>query len=424
MVFSSVPAWLQALEQRHPLAIELGLERVGQVARRLDLLHWDIPVITVAGTNGKGSTVATLRAVAAAAGWRAGVYTSPHLLRFHERMVFAGEEIRDDQLHAALEAVEAARGDVSLTYFEHTTLAAFWWFRQCQPDLLILEIGLGGRLDVVNLIDPTVAVITSVDLDHQAFLGDTRAEIAREKAGIVRDGRPVVLGESDPEPGMLAQIAARGCPVWQAGRDFSVRDTDVMSASGRGMTWCWQGRDIILTDLPRPAVALANAATALAALAALAEVGGPQVTVDAVRAGLAGVQLAGRCQRLPGQPEVWLDVGHNPHGVRFLWQQLPAPRPGQDTHAVLAMLADKDIPGVIAASRGHVRHWWLAGLDVPRGASAQLLAECLQNAGLTADGVHETVQDALQAARQQAREGDRIVVFGSFHTVGAVLAIE
>lgn len=413
MTFPTLDAWLQALEQRHHAAIELGLERVGAVADRLQARHFQAPVVTVGGTNGKGSTVATLVAIARAAGWRVLSYTSPHLLRFNERICRDGQSITDAELLAALEAVEAAREGISLTYFEHTTLAAFWWMQRQSPDLVVLEVGLGGRLDAVNLVDADVAVITSVDLDHQDWLGDTRELIAREKAGIMRAGRPVVLGEREPLPVLLDAAATLAAPTLVKGLDY-----DFAVAEGN---WSWRG-GARLDALPLPQVACENAATALAALQALASVRALRADDDAIRAGLAAVSVHGRAQRVATAPEVWLDVGHNPHGVRFLWQHLPSPAAGQETHAVLAMLRDKDIAGVIAASASHVTHWWLAGLDVPRGCSLDDLAAALRAQGLEPAGMSTGVTDALAAARQRARAEDRIIVFGSFYTVSAVLA--
>lgn len=417
MSLFSKAAWLHTLEQRHPRAIDMGLARVGVVADRLGARHFDAPVITVAGTNGKGSTVATLVAVGRAAGWRVAHYTSPHLVDFNERIGINGVLITDHELVAALDAVEAVRGDISLTYFEHTTLAALHWFQRQSPDLIVLEIGLGGRLDAVNLVDATVAVITSVDLDHQDWLGNTIAEIAREKAGVMRAQRPVVLGEREPHEVLLAHADSLSAPVWQKGRDY---DFDVF-----GECWQWQGRDgLIHQDLPLPGVVCDNAATALAALEALSQVSALRIGPDAIRAGLPEAAVTGRLQRLLGLPEVWLDVGHNPHGARFLWQHLPQALPGQRTHAVFAMLQDKDIAGVIAASRTRVDAWWLAGLPGPRGLSAAQLAERVSahvDPGVPIS-VHAEVADALAAARQALQGNDRIVVFGSFLTVAAVLS--
>lgn len=413
MTPTSVAAWLALLEQRHPQAIDLGLARVGTVADRLSLRRTDCPVVTVAGTNGKGSTVAMLTALGEAAGLRVASYTSPHLLRFHERMACAGRLIRDDELLTALATVEAARGDISLTYFEHTTLAAWCWFRTQSPDLMVLEIGLGGRLDAVNLVDPDVAVITSVGLDHQDWLGETVAEIAREKAGIVRAGRPVVLGEAEPDPALLDAVAGYGAaPVCQRGRDFH------WQAEGR----VWTGGGQRLAALPPAAILDDNLATALAAWQLLCARRPAWWSGDAIRAAVARAFVPGRCQRLPGRPDTWLDVGHNPHGVTRLWQQLGA-WPAGSTVAVLGMLQDKDIAGVIACSLPHVQHWHVASLPPPRGADAQTLAAELRAAGVADDRitVHDTVTAAYRATRQ-LDASQRVVVFGSFLTVAAVLS--
>lgn len=412
----TLDAWLQRLEQSHPVAIELGLDRVGQVADRLDARRFAAPVITIAGTNGKGSTAATLTAIAVAAGLRVVTYTSPHLLRFNERICLNGQPAADAALVQALEAVEQARGDVSLTYFEHTTLAAFWWFQRQQPDLVVLEVGLGGRLDAVNLVDADVAVITGIDLDHQDWLGDTRELIAVEKAGIRRDGRPLVLGERDPLPVLRELGTASGCPLWIKGEQYDFRE------AGDAWDWTCASAGIAWQALPRPGVACENAATALAALQALAASGRWRVTEQDVRRGLPAARVTGRAQCLGGKPELWVDVGHNPQGARFLWSQLPPAAAGQRTHAVLGMLADKDVAGVIAATRGHVDVWWPATLPGPRGLSAHAVAETLRAEGQCIGQVCDDVAAALDAARQAASPDDRIIAFGSFLTVAAVLA--
>ncbi|MES3040876.1 MAG: bifunctional tetrahydrofolate synthase/dihydrofolate synthase [Pseudomonadota bacterium] len=434
MSLPSKAAWLQTLEHRHPSAIDMGLERVGVVADRLAVRQFAAPVITVAGTNGKGSTVATLVAVGRAAGWRVAHYTSPHLVDFNERIGINGVLISDDELVLALNAVEAVRGDTSLTYFEHTTLAALHWFQQQVPDLIVLEVGLGGRLDAVNLVDATVVVITSVDLDHQEWLGNTIAEIAREKAGVMRLQRPVIFGEREPHAVLLAHARSLSAPVWIKGRDYDFTVHDFSEADSH---WHWQGRDgWSLPNLPLPRVVCDNAATALAALQALSQVSALCIDAAAVCKGLPEAFVTGRLQRLPGLPEIWLDVGHNPHGARFLWQHLPKALPQQRTHAVFAMLQDKDVAGVIAASRAFVDRWWLAGLPGPRGLTAEQLAERVTTAlgGSSATGSalvagdvctvsqYASVESALQAARQAAQGNDRIIVFGSFLTVSTVLS--
>lgn len=411
---TSVAGWLALLEQRHPSAIDLGLDRVGQVADRLALRRVDCPVVTVAGTNGKGSTVAALTALATAAGLHVATYTSPHLLHFHERMSCGGRLIRDDELLAALDAVEAARGEISLTYFEHTTLAAWCWFRTQSPDLMVLEIGLGGRLDAVNLIDPDVAVITSIGLDHQDWLGHTLAEIAREKAGIVRAGRPVVLGEAVPDPALLAAVQARaGAPVWQRERDFHWQP----------QTRTWSAGDIVLADLPPSRILDDNLVTALAAWCLLCRQQPGWWSPARVAEAASAAFVPGRWQRLPGDPPTWLDVGHNPQGVDCLWRQLGSWPQGQ-TVAVLGMLQDKDIAGVIAASLKHVDHWLVATLPGPRGADATQLQTLLRQAGVAEDRVqvHASVETAYAASRQRDAS-HRVVVYGSFLTVAAVLAL-
>lgn len=418
MTSLSKAEWLQTLEHRHPSAIDMGLERVGMVADRLALRHFQAPVITVAGTNGKGSTVATLVAIGRAAGWRVAHYTSPHLIDFNERMGINGTLIIDAELVSALDAVEAIRGEISLTYFEHTTLAAFYWFQQQAPDLIVLEVGLGGRLDAVNLVDATVSVITSVDLDHQEYLGDTIAAIASEKAGVMRVGRPVVLGEREPHDVLLQRASELSAPIWQKGRDYD------FALSDANTHWRWWAGQSRYDALPMPRVVCDNAATAIAALHALATVSDRQIPLAAIAQGLPEAMVTGRLQRLPGAIEVWVDVGHNPHGARFLWQHLPKPLPGQCTHAVFAMLHDKDVAGVISASAAHVDCWWLAGLPGPRGQSASRLAEQLQTlqASSCVGGEYASVEQAYHAARQALHGNDRIVVFGSFLTVAAVLS--
>lgn len=408
--------WLRQLESRHPSAIELGLERVGMVADRLQARRFNAPVITVAGTNGKGSTVATLVAIARAAGWRVVSYTSPHLLRFNERICCNGVMIDDDQLVQALDAVEAVRDDISLTYFEHTTLAALWWFQRQQPDLVVLEVGLGGRLDAVNLVDTDIAVITSIGMDHQDWLGNTLPQIAREKAGIMRPQSPVIFGERDPQQIMLTLADALAAPESIKGRDYD------FSVAPDGL-WRWQASaGLTWSDLPKPAVAHDNAATALAALQVLTRISSLQLDLEQVRIGLADIRVMGRAQRIAEAPEIWLDVGHNPHGVAFFWQHLPAARPGQSTHVVFAMLADKDIAGVIAVSAPYVTHWWPAGLEGTRASRGQDIAELIAAQGLHTEAIHSDVLSAYEGARQCASANDRIVVMGSFLTVAAVLA--
>lgn len=400
--------WLSWLEQQHPKAIDLGLERAGQVADRLGLRTLGCPVITVGGTNGKGSTVATLVSICRAAGLRVGSYTSPHLLRFNERICIDGSPVDDAVLVAAFEKIRAAQGKVSLTYFEFTTLAAFLIFREAGLAVAVLEVGLGGRLDAVNLVDADVAVVTSIGIDHTEYLGDTRELIAIEKAGIFRAGRAAVCGDPDSPVTLLEAAAAIGARLLCRGQEFDFRPEEDGG-------WAWHDAHRVLTGLPRPRLALANAATALAALFA-APVTVPEA---AIREGLLNAGLVGRMQVAGVAPLILLDVAHNPHGAAFLMEQLPPGEPGQRTFAVLGMLADKDVEGVVQACLGRFDAWFVTGLQVPRGAAKDRLASALRRQGCHVADAHDTVARALAAARQQARPGDRIVVFGSFYTVAA-----
>lgn len=400
--------WLSWLEQQHPKTIDLGLERAGQVADRLGLRALGCPVITVGGTNGKGSTVATLVSVCRAAGLRVGSYTSPHILQFNERICLNGIPVDDATLVSAFEAIRSVQGDVSLTYFEFTTLAAFHVFREARLDVAVLEVGLGGRLDAVNLVDADVAVVTSIGIDHTEYLGNTRELIAIEKAGIFRSGRPAICGDASPPVTLREAAANAGAHLVCRGRDYDFRP----EPDGG---WAWHDAHRVLTGLPRPRLALANAATALAALVASPL----SVPEQAIRDGLQNAGLAGRMQVVSATPLVLLDVAHNPHGAAFLMEQLPLPEHGQRTFAVLGMLADKDIDGVVEACLGRFDAWFVSSLHVPRGAMSGRLAEALQRQGCHVAGQHESVAHALAAARQLARPADRIVVFGSFYTVAA-----
>ncbi len=402
--------WLSWLEVQHPKAIDMGLERAGQVADRLGLRQPGCPVITVGGTNGKGSTVATLVSIYKAAGLHVGSYTSPHILHFNERICLNGEPVADAVLVAAFEKIRAAQGDISLTYFEFTTLAAFLVFQEAALDIVVLEVGLGGRLDAVNLIDADVAVVTSIGIDHVEYLGDTREKIAVEKAGIFRRGKPAICGDDSPPATLLEAAEEKGAILLCRGRDFSHHEV--------AGAWSWQGAGRVLKDLPRPALALANAAVALAAVFAAPI----SISEAALREGLRLAALPGRLQKVGESPLILLDVAHNPHGAAFLMQQLPKAVPGQRTLAVFAMLADKDIAGVIATCAEHIDAWLVADLPVPRGERAANILPLLQTGGAPVVAAYPDVAAALAAARQQARAADRILVFGSFHTVAAAQA--
>jgi dihydrofolate synthase/folylpolyglutamate synthase len=411
---ATLAAWLAHLETLHPKAIALGLERVAAVHSRMRLAL-DCTVVTVTGTNGKGSTCAILESVLRRAGYRTGLYTSPHLSRYNERVRIGGQPQDDAALVAAFAAVEDARGDIPLTYFEYGTLAALHAFARAGLDAAILEVGLGGRLDAVNVIAADVAVVTSIDLDHMDYLGPTRADIAREKAGIFRAGRPVVCAEPDPPASLTEHARAIGAPVTQIGRDYGF-----VPAQGQ---WRYWGPGGSRFGLPYPALRgayqLANAATALAVVDLLRD--RLHVPAGAIRDGLLAVELEGRFQVLPGRPATVLDVAHNPHAARVLAATLATMGYFPQTIAVFGMLADKDIRGVIAALAARVDRWFVATLPGPRGASAEAIRAELLRAGIAA-GVIRTCNDietGFAAARDEADEADRIIVFGSFLTVAA-----
>ncbi|MGY6519043.1 MAG: bifunctional tetrahydrofolate synthase/dihydrofolate synthase [Lysobacteraceae bacterium] len=407
--------WLAWIEGRHPAGIELGLERVARVARAMRLGRPARRVITVGGTNGKGSTSRFIEAIAAAAGYRVGVYSSPHLLDYNERVRVDGRDSTDARLVEAFQAVERARGDVPLTYFEFGTLAALHVFARSGLDLAVLEVGLGGRLDAVNIVDPDVSVITSVALDHQDWLGADREAIGREKAGIMRGGRPVVLGEVDPPASVLRHAYALGAFAIRAGSDYLVE-----SVPGG---WRWREPGFVV-DLPAPAldapVQRFNAAAAIAALRSARL----RIPRAAMVEGVAQARLPGRLQRVPrpGGGELVLDVGHNPAAAAELARWLSG-CPRRRCVVVLGMLADKDVAGVAAALAPDVDHWWLAGLDAesPRGLSASALGDRL---GLPASSGRSQARDvgrALAGALAGTGPEDLVLVTGSFHTVAAAL---
>ncbi len=414
----TLDGWLAYLETLHPKAVALGLERVALVHSRMDA-RIACPVVIVTGTNGKGSTCAMLESIYRCAGHRTGLYTSPHLVRYNERVKVDGEAQSDDALIAAFNAVEDARVEVPLTYFEYGTLAAFSIFAHEQLDVAVLEVGLGGRLDAVNIVDADVAVVTSVDIDHVDYLGPTREDIGREKAGVFRAARPVVCADPDPPASLIAHASALGAPLIELGRDYGYVAQD--------RQWQYWGPGGKRHGLPFPALRgayqLANASTALATIDLLRD--RLHVGAGAVRDGLVGVELEGRFQVLPGLPTIVLDVAHNPHAARALAATLSAMGRFPQTIAVLGILADKDVGGVIDALRERIDRWFVATLPGPRGASADAVAAALVDAGVAKEATHtfDDVGSAFAAARAVASEADRIVVFGSFLTVAAALAV-
>jgi len=397
---------------------------VREVATRLGLEPPGTKIV-VAGTNGKGSTCAMLESILLASGYRVGCYTSPHLLHFNERARLDGAPASDAALVEQFEAVEAARGDVPLTYFEFTTLAILRLFQQAAPDALVLEIGLGGRLDAVNIVDADCAIVTCIDIDHAEWLGDTREAIGLEKAHVWRPGRPAILVDPVPPQSVIDHAQAIGARLWRFGRDFNY--------SGDRQQWAYGGRAQRRGGLAYPALRganqLLNASGVLAALESLRD--RLPVSAQAIRQGLATVELPGRFQVLAGRPTVVLDVAHNPHAGAHLAANLDGMGFHPFTWAVFGMLADKDAAATVAHLRGRVDHWLCVDLPGPRGARAEDLARTLREAGLRpgeGEDAERTIacfaspREAFAHAREHADENDRIVVFGSFLTVADVLA--
>lgn len=419
----SLDDWLEFQQRQHVQSIDLGLGRVGEVARRLQLLPLPCAVVLVAGTNGKGSTVAHVAAQARAAGLKTGTFTSPHLVRYNERIAIDGRSVDDAELVAAFGRIEAARREIPLTFFEYNALAAFELFARHAPALAVVEVGLGGRLDATNLLDAEVAVITSIGLDHQDWLGPTLEHIGAEKAGILRAGRAAVLGTTAMPRSVRAALDALGADARWPGRDFRVE----FAPGEEGARWRFTGRRWRFDDLPAPAMPGAvqyhNAAAALAALEALEDARpGSLSGMDAstVAAGLGAARVAGRFQVVPGRPEWILDVAHNEPAAEVLAANLRARRTRGRTLGVVGILADKDVTAIGRVLSPCIDDWILCGLDGPRGLDAATLRERL---GLPAGRVElaPDVRSGCERARARAGADDRVVVLGSFHTVGPAL---
>ena len=420
---TTLPAWLALLESRHAeVHIDMGLDRVKAVKAAMDL-RFDCPVVMVAGTNGKGSTCAMLESILLRAGYKVGLYIKPHFLDFNERARVSGELASDAALVASFDAVEAKRGEVPLTYFEFTTLAIMHLLANAGLDVAILEVGLGGRLDAVNVIDADVSIVTSVDIDHTDYLGTTREQIGFEKAGIFRAGKAAICSDPVPPASLVAHAEAIGADLWLLGRDFNY--------SGDKQQWNYGGRAQRRNSLAYPSLRganqLLNASAVLAALEAL-RLALP-VGAQEVRSGLVMVELPGRFQVLPGRPTVILDVAHNPHAAAALGQNLGNMGFHPYTYAVFGIMQDKDIDGVIAPLAQYVDHWCLADLPSPRSASAQSLLATVSKlpAGDAKPGERSATAfpdpaAAFANAMSRAGENDRIVVFGSFFTVAGVMA--
>ncbi|MDA5480353.1 bifunctional tetrahydrofolate synthase/dihydrofolate synthase [Yersinia intermedia] len=409
---SPLAAWLYYLERLHSQPIELGLERVKQVAERLDLLKPAPKVFTVAGTNGKGTTCCTLESILLAAGLRVGVYSSPHLLRYTERVRIQGQELSEAEHSHSFAQIEAGRAGISLTYFEFGTLSALQLFKQAKLDVVILEVGLGGRLDATNIVDSDVAAITSIAIDHTDWLGFDRESIGREKAGVFRAGKPAVVGEPDM-PQSIADVAAQlGSQLYR--RDDAWWFSQQAPFDQQRNSWDWQCGNHQWANLPLPNVPLANAAIALAVL----HYSGLPLSDEVIRQGLLAASLPGRFQVVSEQPLLILDVAHNPHAARYLTDRLARlPKHGK-VRAVVGMLSDKDIGGTLACLSEQVDEWYCAPLEGPRGATAEQLAEHLVLSRQFSD-----VETAWRQAMQDAEPQDVVIVCGSFHTVAHVMAV-
>jgi len=418
--FDTLDAWLGWLETQHPREIELGLERIRQVARKLDLLKPRARVVSVAGTNGKGSCVAATAALLRRAGLNVGSYTSPHLLRYNERVQVNAEPVDDRALCLAFERIAEATESLglSLTYFEFGTLAALEIFRRRQVDIMVLEVGLGGRLDAVNLLDADASVVTSVDLDHQDWLGTDREAIGREKAGIFRAGKPALCADTRPPQSLVQSARALGAQWQPLGHSFGFQQSDRLGAE---KTWSWwgahaSGQRLALTDMPAPALPLPSLA---AALQLVAQLGYDPQRLQAPQL-LAELELPGRYQKLPWRDRTLvLDVAHNPAAARYLAQRLAQDDPSPVV-ALLAMMKDKDRRATISALAGQVAHWWLADLpQLPRSADSGELRVDLESLGRVPLGCG-TVAEGLEQLWHATQTGDRIVILGSFHTLTQV----
>jgi|TARA_B100000315_G_scaffold260862_1_gene326510 dihydrofolate synthase/folylpolyglutamate synthase len=414
MPVKTLDAWLNWMESLHPKKWDLGLERVKAVATRMDLLDPGGALFLVAGTNGKGSAVAMIEAIARNSGYRTGAATSPHIEKFNERICLNGTAVADDVICDSLERIDAARGDISLTYFEFGTLAALDIFKRLAVDVVVLEVGLGGRLDAMNIVEPDVSVVTTIDLDHQDWLGDDREQIGREKAGIFRRSRPAVVGDLNA-PQTIETVAA------EVGAELLARDKQFGCRRSENDWDFWgvgkDGSRVALEGLPYPGLHLDNAVVAIEAWIQ----SGLPLDVDSVRSALAHTRLPGRYQVVDGDIQVILDVAHNPQAAAYLTERLAdRPIPGS-THGIVAMYADKDCAGVLSLLDEVVDHWYLAGMAEDRGESADGLKARLSGADRSAVATYDRVGSAYRDVMTKADKGDRVVVSGSFAAVAEAL---
>ncbi len=415
MRFKTLPEWLAWQEQLHPNVIDLGLHRVQHVLKALHLDAPEYPILTVGGTNGKGSCVSFAEAMLRAAGHRVGAYVSPHILRYNERVRVDGVDASDEEFCEAFARIDSARGDLAVTYFEFGTLAAIDIFARRGVSAAVLEVGLGGRLDAVNALDADSALVASVGLDHQDWLGPDRESIGREKAGIYRAGRPALCGDREPPASLLEHAMTLGARLQVLGRDFDCRI--------EGDIWDWRGQEGEIRSLPSPSlpgrIQYDNAATVIAALQAAPRL---QVPEAAIREGLIQARIAARFQRIPGPVERVFDVSHNPDAARVLAANLMAHPAGGRTYGVMGMFRDKAVEEVAQALAGRFDRWYLGGLEGPRGQSAAALAARVRSALPQVELLeHASVPQAHAAAFAAAQPGDRVVVFGSFQTVAQIL---
>ncbi len=401
---AALEQWLDYLLSIHPIEIDMGLTRVSKVAQTLGLLDLgQTKIVTVAGTNGKGTTCAMLENILRLSGLTVGVYSSPHMLKYNERVRINGSDVSDSDFVTAFEQIEAARGDISLTFFEYATLAGLILFKTAQLDVVILEVGLGGRLDATNIIDADISVLTSVDLDHESYLGNTRELVGREKAGIFRRGKPAIVGEPNL-PHTVNDVANEvGAILYRVGNEFSYQ--------AHGNLWDFQGQVLKLHDLALPTLPLPNAATVLAVI----EQGWPDITPSIIAEGISTARLTGRLERVSEQPLVLLDVAHNPHAARFLVQQLAPIVVGKRVFALCGMLKDKDIAGVLPVINPLIDTWYLVSLHGERGASSAMLRKTLATEAAAFE--FEDISEAWSALKAQINLDDVVIVFGSFYTV-------
>ncbi|TAN67722.1 MAG: bifunctional tetrahydrofolate synthase/dihydrofolate synthase [Methylobacter sp.] len=414
--FDSLQDWLTWQESSHPLVIDLGLERAAQVFAALNPDYVKPPTITVAGTNGKGSSIAYLEAIYTAQGYRVGAYTSPHILKYNERIKIDGKPVSDEQICEAFARIEAVRGNTSLSYFEFGTLAALDIFHHVGVDVQLLEVGLGGRLDAVNIVDPDVALITSISIDHVEWLGGTREAIGREKAGIFRAAIPAIIGDPEPPESLIQSAIEQHALLYCIGKDFAYKK----QATG----WNWFSADQQMLQLPEPGLKgehqYRNASAVILAVTKMAEL--LPVSEASIRQGLAYVHLAGRFQLIDGEIPVLLDVGHNPQAVRTLADYVTAVFPGRRIHAVFSMMKDKDIAGVLEIMDHVVYDWFFAPLANPRAASEAVMREIFSQSSVSRVSFgFADFTEAFAAAKKQSRKGDLLLVFGSFFLVSECL---